>query len=137
MKENAKMLFLYERLTQKEIASRVGVSEVTIGKWVKDWESLKLNYTQTREQRIKDTLFQLAELDASISKKDEGMRFPTSKEADIRRKLTADLKDLETEGNIRDIIYVARKFLNWLRTSDRDKAAELSDYFDAFIKDNL
>ena len=35
-KDYAKMLFVSENLSQKEIAERVKVSEKTIGKWIKD-----------------------------------------------------------------------------------------------------
>lgn len=136
-KEWAKLLFLKENVTQQEIAERVGVSRVTINKWVKEWEGLKLNILQTREERIGATLQQLDELDKSIQKKEEGKRFPTTAEADIRRKLTADLESLEQEASLRDIYNVSRKFLDWLRNHDLAKAKELSDLVDSYIKEKM
>lgn len=65
-----------ENITQQEIADRVGVSRVTVNKWVKEWEGLKLNLLQTREERISSTLTQLDELDRSIAGKEEGKRYP-------------------------------------------------------------
>lgn len=136
-KEWAKLLFLKENITQQEIADRVGVSRITINKWVKEWENLKLNLLQTREERISSTLAQLDELDRSIAEKEAGKRFPTSAEADIRRKLTADLEALEQDASIRDIYNVSRGLLDWLRQVDLARAKELSDYFDAYIKEKL
>lgn len=136
-KEWAKLLFLKENITQQEIADRVGVSRITINKWVKEWENLKLNLLQTREERISSTLAQLDELDRSIAGKEEGKRFPTASEADIRRKLTADLEALEQDASIRDIYNVSRGLLDWLRQVDLARAKELSDYFDAYIKEKL
>lgn len=136
-KEWAKLLFLKENITQQEIADRVGVSRITINKWVKEWENLKLNLLQTREERISSTLAQLDELDRSIAGKEEGKRFPTASEADIRRKLTADLEALEQDASIRDIYNVSRGVLDWLRQVDLARAKELSDYFDAYIKEKL
>lgn len=136
-KEWAKLLFLKENITQQEIADRVGVSRITINKWVKEWESLKLNLLQTREERISSTLAQLDELDRSIADKEAGKRFPTASEADIRRKLTADLEALEQDASIRDIYNVSRGLLDWLRQVDLARAKELSDYFDAYIKEKL
>ena len=81
-------MYLKENITQQEIADRVGVSRVTVNKWAKEWEGLKLNLLQTREERISSTLTQLDELDRSIASKEEGKRFPSAAEADIRRKLT-------------------------------------------------
>ena len=57
-KEWAKLMYLKENITQQEIADRVGVSRVTVNKWVKEWEGLKLNLLQTREERISSTLTQ-------------------------------------------------------------------------------
>lgn len=102
-KEFAKLIFLRENITQQEIADRVGVSRATVNKWAKEWEGLKLNLLQTREERISSTLSQLDELDRSIASKEEGKRFPTTAEADIRRKLTADLEALEQDASVRDI----------------------------------
>ena len=96
-KEWAKLLFLTTDLTQAEIAVKIGVSRITIVRWAKEWEGLKLNFLQTREARIKSTLMQLNELDESIAAREQGARYPTVKEADIRRKLTADLEALEQD----------------------------------------
>lgn len=136
-KEYAKLIFLRENLTQQEIADRAGVSRVTINKWVKEWEGLKLNLLQTREERIASTLSQLDELDRSIAAKEEGKRFPTTAEADIRRKLTADLEALEQDASIRDIYNVSRGLLDYVRRIDLDRAKEISDYFDSYIKDRM
>lgn len=136
-KEFAKLIFLRENITQQEIADRVGVSRATVNKWAKEWEGLKLNLLQTREERISSTLSQLDELDRSIASKEEGKRFPTTAEADIRRKLTADLEALEQDASIRDIYNVSRGLLDYIRRIDLERAKEISDYFDAYIKDRM
>lgn len=136
-KEWAKLIYLKESLTQQEIADRVGVSRATVNKWAREWEGLKLNLLQTREERISSTLSQLDELDRSIASKEEGKRFPTTAEADIRRKLTADLEALEQDASVRDIYNVSRGLLDFVRRLDLEKAKELSDYFDAYIKDRM
>ena len=136
-KEFAKLIFLRENITQQEIADRVGVSRATVNKWVKEWEGLKLNLLQTREERISSTLSQLDELDRSIASKEEGKRFPTTAEADIRRKLTADLEALEQDASVRDIYNVSRGLLDYIRRIDLELAKEISDYFDAYIKHRM
>lgn len=136
-KEWAKLIYLKESLTQQEIADRVGVSRATVNKWAREWEGLKLNLLQTREERISSTLSQLDELDRSIAAKEEGKRFPTTAEADIRRKLTADLEALEQDASVRDIYNVSRGLLDFVRRLDLEKAKELSDYFNAYIKDRM
>ena len=51
----AKMLFVHESLTQKEISARIDVSEVTISKWsnADNWESYKVSITITKEEQLK------------------------------------------------------------------------------------
>ena len=135
-KEFARLIFLRGNITQQEIADRVGVSRATVNKWAKEWEGLKLNLLQTREERISSTLSQLDELDRSIAS-GGGKRFPTTAEADIRRKLTADLEALEQDASVRDIYNVSRGLLDYIRRIDLERAKEISDYFDAYIKDRM
>lgn len=136
-KELAKTLFLNAGLTQAEIAEKVGVSRISIVRWAKEWEGLKLTFMQTRDARIKSTLQQLDELDRHIASREEGRRFPTAKEADTRRKLTADLEALEQEASVREVVNVARGILDFVRATDVEKAKELSDYIDAYIKERM
>lgn len=137
-KELAKLIYLAEQnITQQELADRVGVSRVTIGRWIKEWEDLKLNLLQTREERIRSTLMQLDQLDKAIADKPKGMQYPSKEESQIRRKLTEDLEALEQDASIRDIYNVSRRILDWLRAVDMDKAKEVSNYFDAYIKEQM
>ena len=123
-KEWAKLLFLTTDLTQAEIAVKIGVSRITIVRWAKEWEGLKLNFLQTREARIKSTLMQLNELDESIAAREQGARYPT-------------LEALEQEASVRDIVNVSRGILDYVRAIDLEKAKILSDYFDSYIQERL
>lgn len=138
-KDWAKSLYVNEKLTQKELAARVGVSENTISKWVKDesWEKLRKNIVLTREEQLQLMLNELEELNAYIASKPIGERFADSKEANIRRNLVKDIKELETKASLAEIIETAKRFTKWLSVVDLKKAREIADLFDAFIKDNL
>lgn len=138
-KEWAKTLYLKENLTQKEIAIRVGVSQQTITRWVnaEKWEDLKTSITLTRQEQIGNMYRQVAEINRSISAKNEGERFADSKEADILGKLAAAINKMETEVGIKDIIEVGSKFIDWIRAVDLDKAKDITSLYDAFIKDQL
>lgn len=136
-KELAQVLYLSTNFTQSEIADKVGVSRRTMVRWSEEWKDLRLNYMQTREARIISTLEQLRELDEHIESRDQGARYATPKEADTRRKLTADLKVLEQEASVREIVDVSQGFLDFVRQMDLGKAKELSDLFDAYIKQRI
>lgn len=138
-KELAKLLYLRENLTQKEIAQKSGVSEVTISKWIKTerWEGLKTSISITREEQLANLYRQIAAINEVIISREAGKRFPNSKEADAINKIAGAIEKMERDTGLADIISVATRFLEWVRNSDHKKAMELSGYFDAFIKNNL
>ena len=138
-KQWAQTLYLREKLTQLEIAERVGVSRVTVSKWVRDgkWEEQKAGITLTRQEQVANLYRQVAEINRTIATRHEGERFPNSKEADILGKLSAAIRNMEQETGIADVISVLTAFIEWLRPLDLDKAKELTRLADAFIKDKL
>lgn len=68
-KDLAKILFVNEGATQKEIAERLNVSEKTMGKWVKDgdWEKLKVSMLVTKDNQLTALYRQLENLNTEIS----------------------------------------------------------------------
>ncbi len=70
--EYAKILFTERGLTQKEIAERVGVTEKTVGNWVKkgDWEKLKKSLLVTKKNQISKLYDQLEWLTNHIANRE-------------------------------------------------------------------
>jgi len=138
-KEWAKLLYLKENMTQKEIAAKVNVTEKTLSKWVNTerWEQMKASIIVTKSEELQRVYMQIRELNDFIFRRPEGERFANTKEADTLNKLTSAARDLETETSVSDIIDVSIRLLDWLRPIDFNKAKELSNVFDIFIKDQL
>ena len=138
-KEWAKLLYIRENLTQKEIAQKVGSSAVTISKWIKQdkWDELRRSMLITRETQLNRLYMQLDELNSAIMTREEGKRFPDYKEAGAISDLTKAIKTMETEASIADIVEVGKRLLNWLRPINPDKAIEIARIVDDFIKDIL
>jgi transcriptional regulator with XRE-family HTH domain len=138
-KEWASMLYLKENLTQAEIAEKVGVSKVTMNKWVKGekWEERKAGITLTREEQIKNLYRQVSEINDVIGSREKGKRFASTAEADTLSKLAGAIKKMETETGIADIISVGTRFIEFLRPIDLEKAKDVTRLFDIFIKQNL
>ncbi|MFA6726604.1 MAG: YfeC-like transcriptional regulator [Prevotella sp.] len=138
-KEWAKTLYLKERLTQQEIADRVGVTRVTVNSWInkEKWEEQKTGITLTREEQVANLYRQVAEINKAIAMRPEGERYANSKEADILGKLSASIEKMEKDVGIADIISVMTGFVDWLRPVDLEKAKEMVKLADAFIKDKL
>lgn len=138
-REWALLLFTKENYSQKEIALKVGVSEVTISKWKERyrWEELKVSITITKEEQLKNLYRQIAELNKAISDREAGSRYATPSEADSITKLANAIEKMETDVGLADIISTFRNFLAWLRKIDLVKTQELTPLFDAFIKTKI
>ncbi len=134
--EWAKVLYLKENLLQKEIASKVGCTEKTLGKWIKDgnWEMLKSSIVVTKEQELRRWYIQVNQLNNLIESRPDGERFATPKETDQLSKYAAAIRTMETETSAADAIEVCMRVINFIKKDDLQKAQEISDYFEAYIK---
>lgn len=135
-KEWAKLIFLKDNTTQKEIAQKVGVTEKTLSLWInnEDWNKLKSSITITKEETLRRFYNQVSEITKEIESRTDKPKYADSKETDILVKLTASIKNLETETSISEVIEVSKNFLNWLRKVDLDKAKEFVVFMDGYIK---
>ena len=138
-KEWAGMLYLKENLTQQEIAEKVGVSRITVNKWIKAemWEQRKAGLTLTREEQISLLYQQVAEINRGIKDREEGKRYAPSKEADVLIKLSSAIKKMETESGIADIIGVGMRFIEFLRPVNLELAKDVTRMFDLFVKSSI
>ena len=110
----AKLLFIKEGLTQKEIAVKVNAAESTISRWTAagNWDKLKISFVATKEEELARLYMQLRELNDAVMKRPEGERFVTNKEADTLTKLTSSIRTLETESSLSDKIPLPPCFSN-------------------------
>ena len=133
-KDWAKLLYLQQGLTQQEIAEKVGVSRITVGRWIaqEGWEMLRAAVTSTREEQVRNLYMQIAQINRAVSESET--RYATPAQADT---LSAAIAKMEGDFGIADIIGVSKKFLTWQRERDPEKAVEISAYFDEFIKSQL
>jgi transposase len=137
-REHAKLLFIHEQLNQKEIASRIKVSEVTVSKWANqdNWDGLRVSITITKEEQLKNLYRQLSEMNKVIAERD-GKKYPTASEADAINKLATAIQKMETDIGIAEIVSVGKRFIGFVRKFDLQKAQDITPLFDAFIKDKL
>jgi DNA-binding XRE family transcriptional regulator len=138
-KDWARLLYTREKITQKEVAERVGITAKTMCSWVREenWDKLRQSIIVTKEEQLRRIYMQIEELNTSIMSKPEGERFANSKQADTMNKLASAARKLETEASIADIIEVSKRIITWIRQNDFEKAKEISNIIDAFIKDQL
>lgn len=137
-KDFAKQLYLNDSsITQTEIAERVGVSKVTICKWVKEgkWEDLQVSLLVEKDVQLARLYKQLKMWNDMVEKRPDGEKFLVSKEADAVVKITAAIKNLETETNIAEKMSTGKEFLSFVRkTSGFEFSKEVAKIFNAYIK---
>lgn len=138
-KEYAKMLFLdtETKLTNKEIAERVGVRPNTVGRWIEEegWETLRKSLMVTRQKMIADLYDQLEWLNTDIKSRE--IKVADKNEANTIAVITSSIKRLETETSIAEIYEVATGFLDYIKPQDFELYKKLVPLFDVFINSKL
>lgn len=161
-REYAKLLYLHKKITQKEIAQRVGITEKTLKKWIEEetWEDMRLSVAVTRKERLKDLMNQLDQINQHIKNREaiydvpknvlkenpnidksiypmiQG-NFPTSKEADIITKLTNSIKKIEDETGLGETLQIGMTFINYVKNIDFALAQKITPLFDMWVKENV
>lgn len=138
-KEMAREKYLQGNWTQEEVAIAVGLSRQTVGKLAREekWDERKAGITLTREEIIKGWYRQAKELNEEIMKREPGKRFPDNTELHKQTQLASNIKKLETEAGIAEIISVLTRFVNYVRPIDLEKVKEITLLSDLFIRENL
>ena len=133
----ARTLYLDGNYTQEEIAVKVGVSRQTIIRWSKEdsWSELKASLSVTPTQLIAQWQQQIAEINRTITGREEGARYATPAEADAMLKLATSIKKIQDDLGISEVISVCMRFLAWLRPLDVEQAKAFNSLMDVFIKD--
>lgn len=133
----ARTLYLDGNYTQEEIAVKVGVSRQTIIRWSKEdsWAELKASLSVTPTQLIAQWQQQIAEINRTITSREEGARYATPAEADAMLKLATSIKKIQDDLGVSEVISVCMRFLAWLRPLDMEQAKAFNSLMDVFIKD--
>ena len=134
--EYARILYVSERITFKEIAERVGVTEKTIAKWadIGNWDKLRKSLLTTRQSQLIHWYNQLENINVAI---EERNGIPTSTEADTMSKTTSNIQKLEVEVNLGEYVEVSRKVLTFIQSIDLNDAKKFKNYIDEFINGKL
>ncbi len=135
--EWAQYLYVENKKTQKEIAETTGVSQKTITKWKEtfQWDKLRKSLLTTRKEQL---MLLYNQLDATTTMiRDVQKNIPTSKDADSILKLTAAIRNLETDLSIADVFEVGKEFITFVQSVDYEKSKEIVEYYDSFIKHRL
>lgn len=150
-REHARLLYVNEKITLKEVAERVKVTEKTIGKWCKEdgWDKLRKSLLTTRETQLSHWYNQLEAINMDIAERpnlydDKGKKIkrppkliPTSAEADIMAKITSNIKSLEIEIGLGEIVETGKKLITFIQKINLNDAKLFKNYFDEYINTRM
>ena len=130
----AKTLFTREHLEQKIVAKKVGISEKTMSEWVNkfNWRALRSRLLISKDDQLNALYEQLESLNDAIRK--SNTRHADTKQADILIKLTAAIRNLETDLAIADLVESGIRFIKHLqKTGTIDQVTEVADLWNSFL----
>ena len=138
-KEHARLLYMNGE-QQKIIAEKVGVSAVTINKWVEDggWKEKRAASNITRPELVNKLLITINNLLEEVNKSENTDMIAGA--SDKLSKLAAVVEKLDKKANVVDAIEVFMAFSKWLQfraTFDEEVTSELlkiiNKYQDLFV----
>lgn len=150
-REHARLLYVNEKITLKEVAERVKVTEKTVGKWCKEdnWDGLRKSLLNTRENQLIHFYNQLDALNMDIAHRpeildDQGKpiqrplkNIPTSAEADILTKTTSNINKLEVEIGLGELVHTGKKMITFIQQINLPDAKLFKNYFDEYINNKV
>jgi len=86
-------------------------------------------------EQIRQLRQQIANINEAILARPIAERWATPAEADSLNKLATAIAKLEKDVGIEDLVSVAMAMTSWMRSSDPERAKELSNLFNAYIQD--
>jgi hypothetical protein len=138
-RELAKMLWVKDTHTPKQIAQIVGAGERTITKWAKDgkWDSWKKSLTTTKAEQIALMYDILAKLNRSAREalEDEEIMVPPNTDAII--KISTAIDKLERETGLGDMIQTGLEFIKFVQAEDLEAAKVVDKWFYVFIQEQM
>jgi transcriptional regulator with XRE-family HTH domain len=137
-KDYAKLLFVKEDFTQKEIAVKVGVSEKSLSKWVNEghWDKQKKSLLIAKEEMLHWLYAKLEAFKTKVDSINNGTL--SNADADALIKISNTIKNLETQDiTLSEIYSVAKLLVAFTRQNAPEQVNELINLFDGLIKERL
>lgn len=149
-REHARLLYVNEKITLKEVAERIKVTEKTVGKWCKEdnWDELRKSLLNTRENQLIHFYNQLEAINMDIANRPEILidgkptprpqkNIPTNAEADTLSKITSNIQRLEVEIGLGEIVHTGKKMITFIQQINLPDAKLFKSYFDEYINNRM
>lgn len=138
-KDYAKMLFLREGFSPKQVAEKVAIAESTVSAWAANekWESQRKALTASKAEQLAflyDILAKLTEQGRAALEDDDPK---TNPDTDSIEKISKSIERLEKDGGIGNMIQTGIEFLKYVQAEDLTAAKVINKWFYIFIQDKM
>ena len=130
-------LYFNTDLAQKQIAEMLNISRKTLYLWIKEggWKRAKYTAKHAPCLLVEQYYTQLGNINLQIARREE-RPYPTKEEADIIRKITSTIKQMEQgRRTSTESILVFQDFMQKLKRQNLDLTQKIIPYMDKHIKE--
>jgi hypothetical protein len=138
LRQQARNEFFSTSAPLNAIADKVGVARKTVSIWATEgnWQALKINSMRTPAILVDGMYAELSELADAIAARPHGERYPTPKEADVRRKTILSIKDLKKGIATPEMHELLKSFAQFIiARGDERTAIRMSRFIHAFLNE--
>ena len=144
-KKELARLYYFQGMPQKQIAEKVGVSAVTLGRWVEKegWKETRSGMNITRPELVNKNLLLISRLLDKLNSEDIDLS-DVGKIVDQISKLASAVERIDKKANVVDTIEVFSALNKWLETRmewDNNITPEfmrlLTHYQELFINEKM
>lgn len=131
-KHLAKILYVDLKLSQTEIAERIGSNQPQISRWVmaEGWDALRTANQITPKQLAIDLYRHINKINQHVLEQE---RIINPSETDQISKLTATIRELDKSQDLATFVQAFEEFLQFMSKNDEALSAALPDYIYSFL----
>lgn len=131
-KHLAKILYVDLKMSQTDIAERIGTNQPQISRWVmaEAWDALRTANQITPKQLAIDLYKHIHNINKLVLAQD---RIISPAETDQISKLTATIRDLDKSQDLPTFVQAFEEFLEYMRKQDEAISEGLPDYIYSFL----
>ncbi|MCD6012459.1 MAG: helix-turn-helix protein [Flavipsychrobacter sp.] len=135
----ARNLYLQSDLTQAQIAQLTGVSQKTISQYISDnkWDLIKERAKQIPALFLEQMNSEIEEINQEIASRPIGKRYPTSREAEVRRKIICSMDAIKERQSVGTHIQAIINFIAHVAEESPEHAHLITDYADKYFTGEL